>query len=169
MKKVMLFLAMFLISLSASAATLTLQGNPLNALSFGATGTDQGESVSLGGFPLGQFSHFYDFTSDEDTTVDIKLSAFPSTTPMFFNITADGFNDPVINVPVVSDLVGSYAFYTLSLKANEVFNFIIGGTSEVAYTIEATVSAVPVPAAALLFAPALVGFVALRRKAVKAA
>jgi len=172
MKKVMLFLAMFLFSLSASAATLTLKGNDLNLLTFGpgSTVTDSGESVSLGGAPFGPFVHLYDLSSDTDGKINLKVTALPAAAKIAFSFESKTPSSSSIVVPFIADgLGGAVASYLLTAKANEVFELLIIGVSGALYTVEASVSAVPVPAAALLFAPALVGFVALRRKAVKAA
>jgi hypothetical protein len=102
-----------------------------------------------------------DFNADADR---LFLSVFDNTDTLLGSITED----------IASNFTG---MKTLSLAFANIAYATFGSTGEIGsggvfadnFTFKSSVSEVPVPAAAFLFAPALLGFLGLRRKAAKQA
>jgi hypothetical protein len=162
MKKAMLFIVALLFSVSVNAATLSLT-------EAGSTNASQsvdlsGSSVVLAGGTVSKKSTWgsaFSLTTDTDTPVVIAWS----------------FNPAITGATLVFGTLGD----TVSYAITEDFSFtamLTAGTSYILSIIDATsgvvkydvsVSAVPVPAALFLFAPALLGFLGMRRKTAVAA
>jgi hypothetical protein len=159
MKKAMLFFVALFFSVAANAATITV----------GPAGASKAVQVVFQnlGYGVGEqdgWASAFEVTTDVDTDALITWTFNPQPTSGLVGV-ADGLT-PL----VVLNVAGSKISTTVALKAGVTYGVgfaQIGQSSPTAYSL--SVSAVPVPAAAFLFAPALVGFMALRRKAAKAA
>jgi hypothetical protein len=177
MKKVMFLIVGLLFSVSASAATLSLSG----AGSAGATQTVSG-TYNNGPLVLAEgeagkgltavtkltwYSNF-DLTSDADTNVNVEFKFNPSSAVGTAQLSI--FNNTDALSLGVWNVTGDF-FTTVALLAGKVYSvdFASVTSSALKYNLSASVSAVPIPAALLLFAPALLGFFGLRRKAAVAA
>ncbi|SFK20517.1 hypothetical protein [Methylophaga sulfidovorans] len=162
MKKAMLFVVALLFSVSVNAATLSLT-------EVGSTIASQSADVTSGSVVLGSgtvstggtWSSEFALTTDEDTPVVIAWS----------------FNPAIIGATLVFGTLGDTVSYAitedfsftamLTAGADYILSIIDATSSVVKYDV--SVSAVPVPAALFLFAPALLGFLGMRRKAAVAA
>jgi hypothetical protein len=177
MKKVMFLIVGLLFSVSASAATLSLSG----AGSAGATQTVSGtynngplvlaEGEAGKGLTAGTKSTWnsdFDLTSDADTNAKVEFKFNPSSAVGTAQLSI--FNNTDALSLGVWNVTGDF-FTTVALLAGKVYSvdFASVTSSALKYNLSASVSAVPIPAALLLFAPALLGFFGLRRKAVVAA
>jgi len=168
MKKAMLFVVSFLFAVSANAATLTLSpaGTSWNAVQ--TVYTETGSTVEGGGKAVGVFnpwSSLFDVTSDTTTEAVISWNFFPESFVKSATLTFG--ND---EVGIIGQWTENSNFSTTVLLAAGTsywvdFTTVYSGI--VKYGLE--VSAVPIPAALWLFAPALLGFLGLRRRAQKTA
>jgi hypothetical protein len=168
MKKTMLFFAALLFSFNASAASLTLAGADANAGTVvnnsGAVVTADWRGAGTGNTTI---NDFYTAKSDVATSGTLSLTfnpLIPSTSVSIF----DGFTKTALDVVRVGSL--GLVEFTWMLEAGKkyVINVVIGrGAAGSNYDLRLAsgVSEVPVPAALWLFAPALLGFLGLRRKA----
>ncbi len=165
MKKVMFLLVAMLLSFSVSAATLTLttdgSDNADQEIDF-ATGSLVGGSGKTTG---GDWYSYFSLTTDEDTQAVVEFSFNPesSVTASVLSIT-NNFTGMVSDWVGSGDLIVSYFFET---GVTYYIDFEAITSGQLKYDV--SVSAVPVPAALFLFAPALLGFFGLRRKAAVAA
>ncbi len=169
MKKVMLFITALLFTVGANAASIHLVNDitDLNAPLVGIVPNDSSTVVAsfanLGGnFLIGT-------AATTDTTGDYKVewTFNPSGSFNGGNITL-GEDSTVYGFSQA--ITGAYSFVTM-LTANVAKYFDISAASTGAMGFQLSVSAVPevpVPAALFLFAPALLGFFGLRRKATSA-
>ena len=158
MKKVMLFIVSMLFAVSASAATLNISGG------VGAAFPQNGPEVSQNGNSSAALTTFL-VSSDVDTNVAVNVGGFQP----FANIASmDVSIDGAAAVTITMETVFA-AIITAGIDLNIAISNIIlnSGANFVNYSV--SVSAVPVPAALFLFAPALLGFLGLRRKATLAA
>ena len=160
MKKVMLFIASMLFAVAANAATLHIDGGVSTPHPQDAT------VVSQNGNDATAFTEFLISTSDT-TPVTVNVGGFePSENLVSMDVSIDGASA----VTITEETVFS-AFITAGLTNKLsilVSNIVLAGEATfVNYSVSA--SAVPVPAALFLFAPALLGFLGLRRKATLAA
>ena len=158
MKKVMFLIVGLLFSVSASAATLSLS-------TAGSTNATQGISViNNGPVAIGQgianagnWQSLFKVTTDVDTGAKVKWSFNPdnvtSATLRIYNET-DGVS--LFNQVVSTDF--SIGVLLLTAKTYLVDFLAVNSTGASSYDVS-------VPAALLLFAPALLGFFGLRRKA----
>ncbi|MCB2425882.1 hypothetical protein [Methylophaga pinxianii] len=167
MKKAMLFFAALLFSVNASAATLTLVGDAANA---GTVGISSGQVVtanwssSVGGGET---------VDDKYTlTTDVTSGGYLSLT---FNTLADNTSVSVFDgVNTVEPTIMSIAslgvvdyFWVLQAATDYVISiFIESANAGSNYDLRVET---PIPAALWLFAPALMGFFGLRRRAQVAA
>jgi hypothetical protein len=172
MKKAMLFLVALMFSVGVNAATLTLTG-------IGSSGATQSVDVNnnstvLAGGTVGEVGNWnsqFDLTSDTATNVKIEWSFNPFTaltgaTVKFGEITGpNGIYLPGAQTFVIT---GDFSF-TAFLAANVFYGLDIIDAASNILKYDVSVSAVPVPAALFLFAPALLGFLGLRRKSAVAA
>jgi len=165
MKKVMFLLVAMLLSFSVSAATLTLGLNGSNnadqEIDF-ATGTLVGGSGKTDG---GTWYSDFTLTTDEDTQAVVEFSFNPesavSTALLSITNRVTGIATEWLGA---GDLIVSYFFETGVAYGIDFYSVT---STQLKYDV--SVSAVPVPAALFLFAPALLGFFGLRRKAAVAA
>jgi hypothetical protein len=165
MKKAMLFFAALLFSVNASAATLNLVGDAANA---GNVGISSGQVVTASAaLTQGQsVSDEYTLTTDAVSGAKLSLSfntLAPNTSISIF----DGVNfiEPAI-VAVASLGIVDY-FWVLQAATDYVISiFIESANAGSNYDLRVET---PIPAALWLFAPALLGFFGLRRKAQVAA
>tara|TARA_R110000787_G_scaffold46612_8_gene113014 strand:+ start:2775 stop:3293 length:519 start_codon:yes stop_codon:yes gene_type:complete len=167
MKKAMLLCVAFLFSAGANSATLDLTAEGSN----GATQqqvTLNNNNVVLGGgvveSSMTNWSSMFNVTADTNTAVDVEWSFNPvrnlvSATVAIFAL--DG------SFTETYDITGDFTFSAI-LSAGKTYGLdILDATSHaLKYDVSVTsLSEVPVPAALFLFAPALLGFIGLRRRA----
>lgn len=165
MKKAMLFLTAFLFSVSAHAASLTLTGA-------GAAGATQNVAISNGSTVIGAgivptsriWSSAFNVTSDADTPVNIEWSFNPSTALKSATLAFYDMSNPAS--AVFFSITKNFAFSAVMLAGVTYGVDILNATSGVlGYDLSvAALSAVPVPAAMFLFAPALIALIGLRRR-----
>ena len=139
MKKAMLFVVSFLFAVSANAATLDLT------------------LAGTGGF-LGGASQ----TINSNNSSDVSASGL--------GLGVSWYSDFVLESDKDTKAVISFEAIGASLSKHSSINVGFGDASPIFSAGESlSVSAVPIPAALWLFAPALLGFFGLRRKAQNAA
>lgn len=78
----------------------------------------------------------------------------------------DGFGGAYVGLPEIFDITGDLDFASF-LTAGSVFAVDILNATSGVLNYDLSISAVPIPAALFLFAPALFSLLALRRKASK--
>ena len=168
MKKAMLFIIALLFSVGASAASLTLTAgtNPhvnstIDSYQFnGSSGPIANASTSGPNFIT-----WFNVTSDVDTVARVEWSFNPAENLDIAKL----YFDSAITTEITRLTDGFTVIQTILLTAGERFWLNVRGEAlgNLAYTM--SVQAVPVPAALFLFAPALLGFLGLRRKSALAA
>ena len=172
MKNAMLFCIALLFSVSANAATLSLS----TVGSSGATQSidlNNNSTVLAGGTVAssGAWESLFDVTTDVDTPVRIQWSFNPSTSlnaaQLAFGLVS-GPGGNYVGTPTIFNITGDFVFTAL-LTAGSFFAVDILNATSGVLKYDLSISAVPVPAALWLFAPALMGFFGLRRKANKMA
>ncbi len=161
MKKAMLFVLAFLFSVSANAATLSMSA-------FQSANATQSVDINTGSVVLGggtvtagseTWKSQFDVKTDVDTPVRIEWSFNPQVS--FLGATLKFLNgvDPMQVINITSD----FSFSAMIYAGKTALIDIVDATRSV-FKYDVSVSAVPVPAALFLFAPALLGFMSLRRK-----
>ncbi|GLP99629.1 MAG TPA: hypothetical protein EYM37_08870 [Methylophaga aminisulfidivorans] len=164
MKKAMLFVVALLFSVGVNAATLSMSGA---GSSFDQDVDVSNGSVVLGGGTVsegpGTWFSYFDVSTDSDTAVKIEWSFNPTSslagaTLRFYN----GVEEKLFNI------TGDFSFTAMIYQGYTAWVDIKDATRNV-FKYDVSVSAVPVPAALFLFAPALLGFLGLRRKTAVAA
>ena len=172
MKNAMLLCIALLFSVSANAATLSLS----TVGSSGATQSidlNNNSTVLAGGTVAssGAWESLFDVTTDVDTPVRIQWSFNPSTSlnaaQLAFGLVS-GPGGNYVGTPTIFNITGDFVFTAL-LTAGSFFAVDILNATSGVLKYDLSISAVPVPAALWLFAPALRGFFGLRRKANKMA
>ena len=167
MKKVMLFIASMLVAVSVNAASLNLStfdqdvanNATNNFITNGDTATSHSTIDAAGSFDLG-----HHIVSAVDQVVNIEWSFNKQENLVSADISKGG---SFVLVQAVTGL--GYSFNMLLLAGVDYFFDITGISAGTPLNATLTMSAVPVPAALFLFAPALLGFLGLRRKAALAA
>jgi hypothetical protein len=163
MKKVMLFIVSMLFAVSASAATLQLTADGGNIGQVSPTTTSQqnvGASTIESGFFSGDVHDAFSLdVADGMAWATLQFAHFFSADSATFTV-KDGSGATVISGPMDNSLV-----HTMISSANSAYTILIdivgaGSNSVYAFTV-----ATPIPAALFLFAPALLGFLGLRRRA----
>lgn len=169
MKKAMLFIVALMFSVGVNAATLHLS---MAGAGFASQDVDTASgSTVLGGGAVSEgpgtwFSQF-NLYSEEDTYVKIEWSFNPKSNFTSAQLGFTSESDYPFYTTLI-DITGDYSF-TVFLAAGVNYAVdIINATRDV-FKYDVSVSAVPVPAALFLFAPALLGFLGLRRKSAVAA
>ena len=173
MKKVMLFIASMLFAVSANAATLsaaTLSWVPDNAdFALSVPGSEIGATETYSANGKGAHLDVLHFTSNVDTAISSLTTATTASQFSIKSITLDGVALSYLGVGLgnvaVWSLVGG--MHILASIQHEVIVAVSSVTG--AGQLNVQVSSVPVPAALFLFAPALLGFFGLRRKATTSA
>jgi hypothetical protein len=167
MKKAMLFFAALLFSVNASAASLTLVGDAANA---GVVGIGSGPVVtaawSSSVFGGESVNDSYTITTDTLTGGILSLTFNPLAAGTTVSVTGGGNTVFPVITPVF-DLGVTQYFWVLQAATDYVINILI--SSAVAGSNYDLRVETPIPAALWLFAPALLGFFGLRRKAQVAA
>ncbi|EMR14343.1 hypothetical protein MPL1_00045 [Methylophaga lonarensis MPL] len=167
MKKAMLFFAALLFSVSAHAAVLDLTtfdndvannttnlaivNNPTGAFSFNAVNT------------TGSFSMGHVVVAAVDTMAKIEWSFNQSADLITAQISKGG------DFLMVETITGAGTVFTMMLLAGQTYFFDIIGEAKAGMTLTLGITAVPLPAAVWLLAPALLGFFGMRRRAMKVA
>lgn len=162
MKNAMLFIVALFLSVSVNAATLSLNG-------LGSTGASQNvdltnSPVVLGSGTVSQsgiWNSEFSLSTDEETPVVITWSFNPSIVgaTLVFGTLAD---------TVSYAITGDFSFTALLTAGTDYILKIVDATSGIV-KYDVSVSAVPLPAALFLFAPALLGFLSLRKKSLATA
>ena len=171
MKKAMLFCIALLFSVSANAATLSLSTVGSN----GATQSidlNNNSTVLAGGTVAasGVWESLFDVTTDVDTPVRVEWSFNPSSSLSSAQLAFGLITGPggaYVGAPTIFNITGDFVF-TAFLTAGSYFAVDIFNATSNVLKYDLSISAVPVPAALWLFAPALMGFFGLRRQARKA-
>jgi len=168
MKKTTLFFAALLFSLNASSASLSLVGAGSNS---GTVTGSSGEVVTAnwsgGGNGGATINDSFTVSSDAATTGTLSMTfnpLIPKTSVSIF----DGFTTTALDVVRVGALGVLQYSWMLEAATDYVISVMIGrgaAGSNYDLRIDSGISEVPVPAALWLFAPALLGFLGLRRKA----
>ena len=147
MKKAMLFFMTLFFSISVNAATL-------NLTTAGSSGATQEVSLNNNDVVLGHgtvdepntnWSSFFDLSTDQNTPVKIVWSFNPEANLSSATVSLFEMGGAVIDQ---FNLISDYSF---------------ASSDELKYDV--SVSAVPIPAALFLFAPALLGLLGLRLRA----
>lgn len=168
MKKAMLFFAALLFSVSAHAAVLDLS----------AAGTSPGVTQNVG-VPTGStviangvvnpaspnWSSSFDLTSSADTQVVVEWKFNPSSALIGATL---AFVNSVTLDETLYNITGDFVF-TAFVAAGVTYWVDIFNASSSILAYDLSISAVPIPAALWLFAPALLGFCGMRRRAAKVA
>ena len=154
----MLFLVALLVSVSANAATLTLTGG--TSLLSGGPVAQNIQTLS------GTGTTSFGVTADELSTVDFTIVENSNAT---VNVSSVTLFDGVTAVATgIFNGTGEWSFSALlATGVSYTLSIIASGTGSLSATT--AISAVPVPAALFLFAPALLGLMGLRRKTAVAA
>ena len=163
MKKAMLFLVALMFSVGVNAATLYIEGT---GSTFAQSAPDSGSVVLGSGIvpegPGTWYSNF-DVTTDKTTAVKVKWSFNPDAL-VGATLEFDNGVDPIKQFFISGD----FSFTAMIYEGFVAYVDILDATqSKMRYDV--SVSAVPVPAALFLFAPALLGLLGLRRKSAIAA
>ncbi len=166
MKKVMLFVVSMLlaISVNVNAASLSLT-------TAGAVNADQSVSSLLNNGPLaigrgetagGNWQSFFNLTTDKDTSAIVEWSFNPEHNVVNAILQVWQQNVGLVNsFNVMGDFIAKFYFL-----AGEVYSIDFLSVNSEGLSYDVSVNAVPVPAALFLLAPALLGFLGLRRKTV---
>lgn len=171
MKKVMFIIVGMLLSFGVSAGSMVLT-NTVNSSSAGST------SVSTLNTLTSLHADSGDFLKNASIEDSWNMAVVDDVPGWNFRITSNQDADPftasiydgVTLLDTFSAVAGEINFYYNFLASGDFALKIFGtanSTAQTSYDID--VSEVPVPAALFLFAPALLGFLGLRRKAAVAA
>ena len=168
MKKVMFLIVGMLLSANASAATLSLTtAGTLNASQEVSAVVNNGPlAIGSGETQGGNWYSYFDLTSDTDTSAVVEWSFNPESA---VNSATLGIYDATLNYLLTSAVVAGDFVTSVFLQAGHTYWVDFTSVDSTALSYDISVSAVPVPAALFLFAPALLGFFGLRRKAAVAA
>ena len=164
MKKAMLFFMTLFFSISASAATMDLT-------TAGSSGASQEVSLTNNDVVLADgtvdeantnWSSFFDLSTNQDTPVKVVWSFNPeanlsSATVALFEAGGGAILD-------IANITSDYTFNTM-LMAGVTYGLDIFNASSDELKYDVSVSAVPIPAALFLFAPALLGLLGMRLRA----
>ena len=160
----MLFITALLLSVSVNAATLTFWTDTASNASQ-SVDVASGSTVLGGGVVSegpGTWASLFNLSSDVDTYATIEWSFNPTAK---FTAAKLGFT-PFGTLPAYNtlfDITGDTSF-TVFLAAGVNYAVDILDATRNVFKYDVSVSAVPVPAALFLFAPALLGLLGLRRK-----
>lgn len=168
MKKTLFFITALLFSISANAASIKVTPTVTSPYTITNNDTNNVSVVATYSAFVGAFLLTTGVTSDVDTLVkfDFSFNNLPATPgKVTFSQPISGMITPVETFAITS----SGLTFTRMLFAGQTafFNPMPGAAGSFNLSIAALPSEVPVPAALFLFAPALLGFLGLRRKAVK--
>ena len=173
MKKAMLFFVALLFSVSVSAATLNLTTqSSANATQFVSTISNNGPlAIGTGETPGTSWNSLFNLVSDVDTTVKVEWAFNPNDhvglAKLGFGL-ASNWSATSLGLGFYQDVTGGFSA-TFNILAGVLYAVDFTTVTSDALSYSMSVSDVPVPAALFLFAPALLGFLGLRRKATLAA
>jgi len=157
MKKAMLFFAALLFSINVNAASMDLVAESGKGVVLASTGSSL-YGVS-GAFAAGEtISDVWslDVTEASEWVFSITANSNTGPSPSPFTATLAGNS---------YDILGSSILISLFLEVGQHYLTIEGLSGHTFTGYDLSINAVPVPAALWLFAPALMGFFGLRRKA----
>jgi len=159
MKKIIVFISGLLLAMSVNAATITVDGVTGSTV----MSTDN-VTKSQGTLPV-EFSLDYLVSVSEDafSTFDVAFTQ-PNGAPTDVNVVGYSIFDGTNTITTLLGTVQAFDFGYLLLVDME-YIVTLFGSSTISPTQVTLISSVPVPAALFLFAPALLGFIGLRRKA----
>lgn len=159
MKKAMLFFAALLFAVGANAASMDLTATGGNGVVAPGAGSGSALFGNSSPFRVGD-------VIDDVWTLDVTEAG-----QWVFSITANSNNGPAPSPFTaaldgnVYEILGSSILFSLFLDVGQ-YILTVDGLSNHTFTgYDLAINAVPVPAALWLFAPALLGFFGLRRKA----
>jgi len=165
MKKVMFMIVGMLFAVSVNAATITITDGGGDG--FFASGTPNGFPGASAVSSIGQnpnLSLDHSFSVNVDTTGNYRIE---------WDINPDGsFSTADFMNPFGANAIGTTVDFVTTIlltQGDHIFSIANAMTGSLGGNIRLSVSAVPIPAALFLFAPALLGFFGLRRKAAVAA
>jgi len=172
MKKVMFIIVGMLFALNVNAASLVLTN-----ISGGATTLTPGASVYGSSTVTGDeaVNSSWALSTDTDTNAAFSigfssLSSGISVSQVIDNAWVQLLKDGATILTVgPADVFGFTFSYLLESASSYTLNIFGDASGITPTTTQLSVSAVPIPAALFLFAPALLGFFGLRRKAAVAA
>jgi hypothetical protein len=172
MKNAMLFCIALLFSVGANAATLDLSTVSSSGASQEVT-VNNNSTVLAGGTvsSSGTWESLFDVVSDSDTPVRVEWSFNPSNSLANAQLAFGEISGPggiFVGAPTIFNITGDFIFSAI-LTAGTFYGVDIFNATSGILEYDLSISAVPVPAALWLFAPALMGFFGLRRKAQKTA
>ena len=164
MKKVMLFIASMLFAVSANAATMSWVLAPTIDLDNNSV-----QITAHEGYDEDEGSHTDNFVFNVDELVQISAVAieFYDDQLDIANVTLDGAS--IFNFTTLGGGVSEWLSSSVWLAAGDHTIALVVNSALAGAQLNVKVNAVPVPAALFLFAPALLGFLGLRRKATLAA
>ena len=145
---------------------VTVNGTSASNLASLAPGNSIGTLTINGDYTQGEFG-LLDIEFDELSSDLLKVSGIANLGGILdFSFIGTDISIGTFNFLTFASLVGS--FDSILLPKFEGFDFdVIFGDTYANLVITSAVSEVPVPAALFLFGPALIGFMSLRRKALK--
>ncbi|EGL53115.1 MULTISPECIES: hypothetical protein [Methylophaga] len=175
MKKAMLFVVALLFSVGVNAATLSLETvtSTPGVTQKVSTVFNNGSLVIANGaveeLKQDTWKSEFNLTSDDSTGIRVEWTFnpsnnFESATLRLAKLAANGYDYEYENLYNITGSFVFSAFITAGVYAIDIFG---ANSGRLEYSL--SVSAVPVPAALFLFAPALLGFLGLRRKTAVAA
>lgn len=162
MKKVMLLIVGMLFAASASAATLSLTTAGTSNATQSVSGIVNNGPVAIGSGETtgGSWWSLFDLTTDVDTSAVVEWSFNPESAVS--SATLSIWDNTVL---IIQEVVSGDFITSVFLQAGHTYWVDFTSVSSTALSYDISVSAVPIPAALFLFAPALLGFFGLRRKA----
>jgi len=161
MKKVMFMIVGMFFSFTVNAAALTLTGTAGN---IGVVDPGVGNVVFADTANVsGSFTDTFTLTSAHDTRIYIEAGITPDGTSNTFTMTGTGGAHDAFSFSESMDFTTNFMIFagTVYTIVVDIVNVNVGSYE---FRIET-----PIPAALFLFAPALLGFFGLRRKAAVAA
>jgi len=170
MKKVMFMIVGMLFSMSVSAATLTLVApTTMDEYTYGAgpSASEVTGSATTYLSGLNDFSHDWGVTGDSNAV--FKVDFLPSDNPVQIGTVELFLASNLMNSLISAGPANINTFSYVLLESVKYVLRISGTELDNTVSYHVNVNAVPIPAALFLFAPALLGFFGLRRKAAVAA
>lgn len=160
MQKSLFLLLSFFLAFSANAATFHIDKAGVSGIANQTIATNNASEVSAGGDAFGVWSSRFDITPDANTSAVINWSFDPQSSLAGALLTF-GNSDGLIQQLTFGD-------FSLSVMMTAGTTYWVDFSAVVSKKIKynvGVISEIPVPAAIFLFAPALLGFMALRRRA----
>ena len=165
MKKVMLLVVGMLFSASSLAATMTWVSAPVIDSDDSSVQISAHEGYAE---PEGAHTDYFVFNVDEEMSISAVAIEFFNSQIDIASVTLDDIHSFVFYELPFVDLAQWSLGNTLVEAGDHTIALVVNEAAENAQ-FDVKVSAVPIPAALFLFAPALLGFFGLRRKAAVAA